>query len=375
MSSTGLTETTLRTTGIGLMIYTTLVVGARAALRVEQKTKIQWDDGWLILAWVFFMTVSGVYVGKTDLMFRMLALQEGRLKPYPGLTQDALAIQVMFFFTSPGLWLTLWSVKFSLLAFYKRMMINVPLYIKLWWAVLVYSILTCKLIPSMTLILSVTLHITSCSSLRAWFTSGGCGATPEDVRGSLISFWEAFAVDLTTDILIMLLPVTLIRNLQMPLSRKLSVGALFALAILCMLASIIRVIQVGATTGASTSTPSTTWLALWSIIESSVAITVGCGPGLYRKAKAVYSSNQGRYYDNSHGYIQTPESRKRSKYGTGGNGSASRDDRKIPLETLVTSNTSHVHGTDSQEELVGQDVQGKITVTKSVRISRVQGEQ
>jgi hypothetical protein len=69
----------------------------------------------------------------------------------------------------------------------------------------------------------------------------------------------------------MLLPIGLIRNLQIPLSRKLQIGGLFALGILVIIASIIRVVQVNATTGESNTTPSLTWLALWSIIESSVA--------------------------------------------------------------------------------------------------------
>jgi hypothetical protein len=78
-------------------------------------------------------------------MFRLLAVQEGRLAPYPSMGEDALDAQKTFFFTSPGLWFTLWSVKFSLLAFYKKMMVNVSLYTKLWWVVLAYCVVVCKL--------------------------------------------------------------------------------------------------------------------------------------------------------------------------------------------------------------------------------------
>lgn len=140
MSSTGLTETTLRATGISLMITVTIILCARTVLRVERNPRFSWEDIWLVLAWLFFMAVSGVYVSKTGLMFRLLAVQEGRANPYPSLAQDALDVQKTFFFTSPGLWLTLWSVKFSLLAFYKKLLVNVPLYVRMWWAVLVYCI-------------------------------------------------------------------------------------------------------------------------------------------------------------------------------------------------------------------------------------------
>jgi hypothetical protein len=103
MSADALTETTLRATGIGLMVATTLVVIARVLLRAENRTRVRWHDGWLLLGYVFFMAVSGVYVAKTSVLFRLLSVQEGRLAPYPGLSEDALDVQKTFFFTSPGL--------------------------------------------------------------------------------------------------------------------------------------------------------------------------------------------------------------------------------------------------------------------------------
>lgn len=145
MSADQLTETSLRATGIGLMILTTLVVGARAILRAENRTSVHWHDAWLLLGYLFFIAVSSVYVAKANLMFRLLAVQEGRLAPYPSMGEDALDAQKTFFFTSPGLWFTLWSVKFSLLAFYKKIMVNVSLYTKLWWVVLAYCVVVCKL--------------------------------------------------------------------------------------------------------------------------------------------------------------------------------------------------------------------------------------
>lgn len=64
-----------------------------------------------------------------------------------------------------------------------------------------------------------------------------------------------------------------------------------------MLTSILRVVQVGKTTGASNSQASPTWLPLQSIIEPSIAIIVGCGPGFYQKATSVSKSKQTPYCD------------------------------------------------------------------------------
>jgi hypothetical protein len=107
MSADGLTESTLRGTAIGLMVVTTAVVLARAVLRSDQKKQIQWDELWLLIGYLLFMAVTGIYINKTGLLFRLLAVQEGRMKLYPTIGDDALNAQKTFFFTSPGLWLTL----------------------------------------------------------------------------------------------------------------------------------------------------------------------------------------------------------------------------------------------------------------------------
>jgi hypothetical protein len=140
MSATGLTESTLQGTAIGLMVVTTAIVGARIVLRSDKKKCIQWDELWLLVGYLLFMAVTSVYINKTSLLFRLLAVQEGRIELYPTIVDDGLNAQKTFFFTSPGLWLTLWSIKFSLLAFYKKLMVNVELYRTLWWVVLGYCV-------------------------------------------------------------------------------------------------------------------------------------------------------------------------------------------------------------------------------------------
>jgi hypothetical protein len=160
----------------------------------------------------------------------------------------------------------------------------------------------------------------------------------------------------------MLLPIGIIQNLQIPLARKIQIGGLFALGILVIIASIVRVIQVGATTGTNNTTPSLAWLALWSIIESSVAIMVGCSPGLYRKAKAVYSNTLVHAY-NSRGYIKTTENgRTATKRNID-------DEYGFPMKTISTDIAARGNSGSSEEEFVGQDTSGRILVTRSVVVS------
>ncbi len=161
----------------------------------------------------------------------------------------------------------------------------------------------------------------------------------------------------------MLLPIGLIRNLQIPLWRKCQIGSLFALGTLVIIASIIRVVQVGTHRGASTKIPPLTWLALWSIIESSVAIMVGCGPGLYRKAKAAYS-NTSVHLHNNRGYFKASESKGKDAEG------GIMDEDRLPMKRMRTNIVGRVHNGDSEEELVGEDSSGRVKVAKSITVSR-----
>ncbi|KAF1847684.1 uncharacterized protein K460DRAFT_62653 [Cucurbitaria berberidis CBS 394.84] len=79
----------------------------------------------------------------------------------------------VFFVNSMMLWFILWAVKFSFLVLYKKLMEGLrDVYIKLWWAVAVGCLLS--------LVGAVTSHMTSCSSMKAWFTPGKC-QTPRDI--------------------------------------------------------------------------------------------------------------------------------------------------------------------------------------------------
>lgn len=121
-----------------------------------------------------------------------------------------------------------------------------------------------------------------------------------------------------------------------------------------MTTSILRVVQVGKTTGASNNQPSLTWLALWSIIESSIAIIVGCGPGFYRKATTVSKSKQTPYYNAGD---HSKASKCRNLDGTEGG--------LVPMHPIPTSDISPADRTDSQEELVGIRVQTKFSVMET----------
>jgi hypothetical protein len=75
----------------------------------------------------------------------------------------------------------------------------------------------------------------------------------------------------------MALPIRLIWNLQMPRTQKLGIVALFGIGIILIAVATLRVAQIGGK-AQSSSQPSASWLALWGVIETSIAVIIGCCP-------------------------------------------------------------------------------------------------
>ena len=85
----------------------------------------------------------------------------------------------------------------------------------------------------------------------------------------------------------MLLPIRLVWNLQVPRGQRIAIIALFASGFICIAFATLRVVQIGRQAG-DQHAPNPTWLALWTVVETSVAICIGCSPTfavLYRSVR------------------------------------------------------------------------------------------
>jgi hypothetical protein len=63
----------------------------------------------------------------------------------------------------------------------------------------------------------------------------------------------------------------------MPKAQKFGVIGLFSIGIVLIAAATLRVAQVGGK-ARSSSMPSSSWIALWGVIECSIAVIIGCCP-------------------------------------------------------------------------------------------------
>ncbi|OCL02113.1 hypothetical protein AOQ84DRAFT_401401 [Glonium stellatum] len=171
-------------------------------------------------------------------------------------------------------WSTLWAAKFSLLFFFQRLVIGLPKYMRIWWAVFMTVLLL--------YLACMISNFTTCVPLKKYWSATGCSA-PEDPKRSDKSIRFATAADVAADCLIMLLPLNLLRNLQISASQKFGLATIFSLGSIIIAFAVVRLMQVTKATSQASIDVTTTangpiLLSMWSDIESAVSIIVATLP-------------------------------------------------------------------------------------------------
>ncbi|EUC49163.1 hypothetical protein COCMIDRAFT_33424 [Bipolaris oryzae ATCC 44560] len=77
--------------------------------------------------------------------------------------------------------------------------------------------------------------------------------------------------------LFMFLPFRITWNLRLPRIQKTAIFVLFGSGWICILFATLRVVQVSTNNG-TPKIPDPKWLQMWTIIETSMAVMIGCGP-------------------------------------------------------------------------------------------------
>ncbi|KAJ5576441.1 hypothetical protein N7535_003367 [Penicillium sp. DV-2018c] len=348
---------TIKGTGIALIVLTSIVVGIRFIGSIRSIADLKAEDCLLCVAYLFFLTLSILYIYIAPVIFRLAAAKTEPTPLYTTFMEDARKLQITFFVTTSSLWLTLWMTKFSLLAMYKRLLVGKQ-YLLAWWIITGGCILF--------LIGCILSSWLSCSSFHAWFTAGAC-STPRDKHAAVISLYFAYGADIVTDLAIMILPIRLIWNLQMRLRQKLSIGGLFCFGWVCIIISTIRVVQLGET---QDGTPAPSWLALWGTIEAAIAVMIGCCPGLYRVLKSAIPSKTtyqyGSYNRRGRGTGGMPSHR------SGRFGDSGVELHSFTGKTEAYQSTSAYRSTSpasSQEKLAHSSGKGNIMVNYGVAVT------
>ncbi|KAF1347288.1 hypothetical protein EJ07DRAFT_91138, partial [Lizonia empirigonia] len=171
-------------------------------------------------------------------------------------------------------WTTIWAAKFSILFFFRRLLDGLPRYIKAWWA--------CFIMVLLLYLACILSNFLTCRPVTRYWSSAGC-SSPEDIRRADASIKFATIADVVADVIIMVLPLNLLRKLQVSTRQKFGLAVIFSLGTIIIAFAFARLGQVSKATSKMAKNPSTVadgpvLLSMWSHIESSVSIVVATLP-------------------------------------------------------------------------------------------------
>ena len=131
-------------------------------------------------------------------------------------------------------WMTLYLVKASFLAFYWSLFRISAFFRRAWWAISVYTFLT-----FWPLFLS---QLWRCGNPLEYASEDACFFSTPEVRLDIAKRVAALALALhvSSDCLLLALPMIMLKKLQMSKAQKISVASVFALVVVDIIAGIIR---------------------------------------------------------------------------------------------------------------------------------------
>lgn len=142
-------------------------------------------------------------------------------------------------------------------------------------------------------------------------------STPLDAQTTIVIIIYSTVVDILIDLMIMAMPLKLLYNVQISFRQKLALSGVFSMGMVIVVFSIIRAVQV-----TTTARNDTFLLAFWGVLESTVAVIVGCLPPFKSLFTNVGSTKaSGEYYGETGGLGQ---------YGAG---SRMRGGGSVPLQS------------------------------------------
>ncbi|KLJ11062.1 hypothetical protein EMPG_13641 [Blastomyces silverae] len=225
---------------IAMVVLGSVILIPTAYLRWKHKRLKEVEAVLIVAGYLFFLAYQIMLLKIQPIIYRQSLVGLGRMAPYPTILEERQTavtltiVSVIVFVTC------LWCIKISLLFFIRQVIKGLPDELRWWAVIMTYTVVTWLFCFLITL-----------------FSCGGPAA-------------------LGRRQLLMILPVRLILNLRISRARKLAAAALFSVGVLCMIASIIRLVQIGSKTGVHN--PNVQWISLWGSVEATTAIIVGCLP-------------------------------------------------------------------------------------------------
>ncbi|KAI0538740.1 hypothetical protein GGR58DRAFT_283636 [Xylaria digitata] len=265
--------------GFGLMI---VAFAVRAYIRVVSFRRLFLEDWFMLLALVIYLTIAIVSMIYLRALYNLSHINE-EFVPGPTFETDTMhALQAytgIVIIARIGLWI----IKINFLLFFYRLSYQLLKFRIVWWVVLCIVVATGI----------VEIGITQYSCLLTDFnTLVTVCSTAESVREGRRRFIVAIVLDVLTDALMIIFPVSLLWISRMSIRQKLALSGIFLLIAATIAITIGRAGVFSATPDDSTESP----ISLIAL-EYFVAFLVACAISFrslftQRQNKAAYAAEQ-----------------------------------------------------------------------------------
>lgn len=198
----GFAQGTVLKVAYSMLGVTSCVVLARAGLELSRQKRLTASDALVYFSYACFATMCALYIALSPYMQRLYDVGNGVIPPYPGLAQDNVTMTKMVFAAPCMFWMTLWSVKFSLLLLYRRLLVGLQRrYTVIWWSIVGICVVVSLFVANLSRRYAnsaqshagnYVFYFRSCGTIPGFWT-GGCVSLPSSTLGN------ATGLTLTTD--------------------------------------------------------------------------------------------------------------------------------------------------------------------------------
>ena len=132
----GFTQGTVLKVAYTMLGLTGCVVLAKAGISFLRPKRLTVSDCLVYFAFACHATMCALYMSLSPYPQRLYHVANGRIPPYPEMGENEVKNSKQIFAAHFLFWMTLWSIKFSLLFLYRTLLIGLTRnYTIIWWSI------------------------------------------------------------------------------------------------------------------------------------------------------------------------------------------------------------------------------------------------
>ncbi|OLN95473.1 hypothetical protein CCHL11_05161 [Colletotrichum chlorophyti] len=219
-----------------LNVCTSLVlILLRLFVRWRRNGRLLYDDYWMIFGWLTLFAMAIIQMKQMDSLWWMTLQASGHITPCSpaDFRKNHLDWMLWSFPLTYLYWTGLWAVKASFLTAFYRLVTPKTMARRFWYAVTILTVLT--------YFAGWTAGLLVCDHPSEYF-AGEC-YTPEERERARFAVIFATTCDVTTDLLILAVPIGVLPSLNLDAKKKVGLAVAFSLVLITISIAVLRMWQ------------------------------------------------------------------------------------------------------------------------------------